>query len=118
MKQNIIYLLKGLLFSTLIMGLLIVLLAFVMFKGQIGDSVMSALLIVALCLSTFLGAWYFAKHAESRRFLWGLGFGAAFFIIYLVLTISLSPDFSVQLERSLTMLAFALLSGCVGGMLS
>ncbi|MBO5352326.1 MAG: TIGR04086 family membrane protein [Lachnospiraceae bacterium] len=118
MKQNIIYLLKGLLFSTLVMGLLVFLLAFVMLKGQIGDSVMSALLIVALCLSTFTGAWYFAKHAEARRFLWGLGFGTAFFIIYLVLTISLSPDFSVQLERSLTMLAFALLSGCVGGMLS
>ena len=118
MKQNIVYLLKGLLFSTILMALMVVLLAFVMFKAQLGDSTMSTLLVIAFCLSTFTGAWYFAKHAKAKRFLWGLGFALAFFCLYLLLTVSLSPDFHVQIERMITMLAFSLISGCVGGMLS
>lgn len=118
MKQNLMYLLKGLLFSTLLMTALVFLLAFVMQKTEWGDSVMSPLLIVAFCLSALVGGLYFAKHAEARRFLWGLGFGAAFFVIYLIALFSITPASAIGIDRVLTFLAFSLLSGCVGGMIS
>ena len=77
MKQNAIYMLKALLFSALIFALATLLLAFLMMKTGWGDSVMFPMLIVFFCLAAFLGGRYFAKHAETRRFLWGIGFGAA-----------------------------------------
>ena len=118
MKQNLIYLLKGLLFSTLIMTLSTLLLAFVMFKTGWGDSVIFPLLIVFFCLSVFLGGRYFAKHAESRRFVWGLAFGAAFFVVYLVVTYFLSPTGAPLSDNAFAFLAASLGAGCVGGMLS
>ena len=118
MKQNIVYLFKGLLFSTLLMTALVFLLAFVMQQTQWQTSVMSPLLIVAYCLSTFTGSWYFSKHAEAKRFLWGIGFGAAFFVIYLIALFCITPVAAISMDRVLTFLAFGVIAGCVGGMLS
>ena len=64
MKQNLVYLAKGLLFSALIMVLAVLLLAFIMMKSGWGDSVMFPLLIVFFCLAAFIGGRYFAKHAQ------------------------------------------------------
>ena len=118
MKQTMIYLVKGLIFSTLIMTLAVLLLALIMLKTQWGDSVMFPLLIVFFCLSVFTGGRYFAKHAEARRFVWGLGFGAAFFAIYLAVAYFISTDAAEASGHALTFLAAGLGAGCLGGMLS
>ncbi len=118
MKQNAIYLLKGLIFSTLIITLATLFLAFLMMKTGWGDAVMYPMLLVFFCLAAFTGGRYFAKHAQSRRFLWGIGFGAAFFMLYAIVTYFLSPDGALLSDNAITYLIASLASGCVGGMLS
>ena len=118
MKQNIIYLVKGLLFSALILTLATLLLAFLMMKTGWGDSVVFPMLIVFFCLAVFLGGRYFAKHAESRRFIWGIAFGAAFFMLYAVVTYFLSANGALLSDNAITFLISSLATGCVGGMLS
>jgi len=118
MKQNAIYLLKGLLFSALLLTLATLLLALLMMKTGWGDSVMYPMLIACLCLAAFFGGRYFAKHAESRRFLWGIGFGAAFFVLYAIVTYFLSPDGALLSDNAVTFLISSLATGCMGGMLS
>lgn len=118
MKQNAIYLLKGLLFAALILTLSTLLLAFLMMKTGWGDSVLYPVLIVFFCLSVFIGGRYFAKHAESKRFLWGILFGAAFFALYLIVNYTLSENNMLLSEHAMTFLLSAVGSGCVGGMLS
>ncbi len=118
MKQNLIYLLKGLLFAALVLALATLLLAFLMMKTGWGDSVMFPMLIAFFCIATFLGGRYFAKHAESRRFVWGIAFGAAFFVLYAVVTYFLSPDGALLSDNAVTFLISSLAAGCVGGMLS
>lgn len=118
MKQNLIYLFKGLLFSTLIITLSTLLLALLMMKTGLGDSVMFPLLIACFCLASFIGGRYFAKHATSKRFLWGIIFGAAFFAVYLIVTYFLSGSSTLLSENAMTFLLAAVGSGCLGGMLS
>lgn len=118
MKQNAIYLFKGLLFSALIFTLSTLLLAFLMMKTGWGDSVMFPVLIVFFCLAAFLGGRYFAKHAETRRFLWGIGFGVAFFVLYAIVTYFLSSDGAFLSDNATTFLISSLAAGCIGGMLS
>ena len=118
MKQNILYLVKGLLFSALILTLATLLLALLMMKTGWGDSVMFPMLIVFFCLAVFLGGRYFAKHAESRRFIWGIAFGAAFFMLYAVVTYFLSANGALFSDNAITFLISSLAAGCVGGMLS
>lgn len=118
MKQTLIYLLKGLVFSTLLMTLSILLLAFLMMKTSWGDSVLFPMLIVFFCLASFLGARYFAKHAPARRFLWGIAFGGAFFAVYLAAAYFLSTGAPELSGNVLAFLAAGMGAGCVGGMLS
>lgn len=118
MKQNILYLLKGLLFSTVTITLATLLLALLMMKTGWGDSVMYPLLIIFFCLATFIGGRYFAKHAPSKRFLWGILFGTAFFALYVLVTYFISGSDTLLSENAMTFLLTALGSGCVGGMLS
>lgn len=118
MKQNIIYLLKGLLFSGITIVLSTLLLAFLMMKTGWGDSVMYPMLIVFFCLATFIGSRYFSKHAPSKRFIWGILFGTAFFALYLIVTYFLSENSSLFSENAMTFLFAAVGSGCIGGMLS
>lgn len=118
MKQTLLYLLKGLLFSTLLMTLSVLFLAFLMMKTGWNDSVMFPLLIVFFCLASFIGGRYFAKHAQARRFLWGIAFGGAFFAVYLTTAYFLSSDAPELSGNTLTFLAAGLGAGCIGGMLS
>ncbi len=118
MKQTIIYLLKGLLFSSLIFTALFFLLAFLMFQNNWGASVMVPLLYVILCLATFLGSFYFSKHAPARRFVWGLVFGAVFFGVYVLASFLLNGPADFSADQILTELVFSLIAGMAGGMFS
>ena len=118
MKQNSIYLLKGLLFSSLILSLVILLLALLLMKTGAENTVIFPLLIVFFGIATLLGGRYFAKHAPSRRFLWGILFGAVFFSLYLITSALFSGNGTLISENTQTFLLTALGSGCLGGMLS
>lgn len=118
MKQNIIYLLKGLLFSSVTFTAIFFFLAFLMFQNNWGASVMTPLIYVTICLASFLGSFYFSKHAPARRFLWGLIFGAVFFAVYVLVVFLLNGPAGFSTDHLLTTLAFFLISGMTGGMLS
>ena len=118
MKQNVKYLLKGLLFSSLILILIILLLALLLMKTGVADTVIFPLLIVFFGIATLLGGRYFAKHAPSRRFLWGILFGAVFFSLYLIMSTLFSGNDTLISENAWIFLLTALGSGCLGGMSS
>ena len=118
MKQNAICLFKGLLFSALTFTALFLFLAFLMFQNGWGESVMIPLLYVSVCLCVFLGSFYFSKHASKRRFLWGMVFGAVFFILYALASFLLNGPADFSTDRIFTTLVFSLIAGMAGGMLS
>ena len=118
MKQNAICLFKGILFSTLIFTVLFLFLAFLMFQNGWGKPVMVPLLYISICLATFLGSFYFSKHAPRRRFLWGLVFGAVFFGVYVLASFLLNGPNDFSTDRIFTTLVFSLIAGMTGGMLS
>lgn len=118
MKQTSISLVKGLLFSTILFTALIFFLAFLMYKTQWTDATMSTLIMIAYCLSAFIGSFYFAKHVPKRRFLWGLFFGAIFFLLYVAIVLSFTFSTGFSIQRLFTFFAFSLIASCFGGMLS
>ena len=118
MKQNAIYLAKGLLFSFITFAVLFFFLAFLMFQNEWNDTIMRTLLYVSVCLSTFLGSFYFSKHAPARKFLWGIFFGIIFWSIYLLAAFLLGGPDNFSTDRIFIVLAFTLLAGMAGGMCS
>lgn len=118
MKQTTLCLLKGLFFSALLFTLSLLLLALAAMKTGFSDPVLFSLLLALFSLAVFVGGRYFAKHANARRFLWGILFGAVVFGIYFLMTWCLSSDTAPVSGHALYFLAASLLTGCAGGMLS
>lgn len=118
MKQNFLYLLKAFLFSALLLLFSVLLLSFLMMQTGWGDSVMYPMLIFFFCLSVFLGGRYFAGHAPARRFLWGICYGIACFLLYSVITYFLRDTDALLSEHAVAFFLSSLVSGCIGGMLS
>lgn len=118
MGEKIIYLLKGLLFSALITAALMFLLAALMYFTGLSERLMAPLVVAAYVLATFIGGLYFSKHGERKRFLWGIVFGIAFFILYLLVVACCGTLLSMKPGEAIMMLVFSLVAGMAGGMVS
>ena len=111
--ERILALLKCLLGAYVITGLLLLLTAGLLYKCNLSEKVIDIAIIAIYVISSLLAGLFYSKGAKSRRFLWGMGAGVAYFLIICVLSIAMEPDF----DSSITTLLICLGSGMLGGML-
>ena len=79
--ERLVALLKCLMAAYLITGLMLLLVAGLLYKFSIGENVVDISIIVIYCISSLLAGLFFSKGAASRRFIWGMLAGAAYFLI-------------------------------------
>lgn len=114
----ILFLLKTLLFSYILTGILLALLAFLLYKMGLGEKVVTVAIIVIYVAATFFGGFMAGKKLKSRKFLWGLVLGAAYFLVLSALSLSAGQE-GLQMGNSfLTTLVLCAGGGMLGGMLS
>ncbi len=75
------FLLKSLLFSYILTAAALAVLAFLLYKLDLSEKVVSIAIIVIYVGATFFAGFVTGKKMESRKFLWGLSMGAAYFLI-------------------------------------
>lgn len=115
--ERLVALLKCLMAAYLITGILLVVVAGVLYKFSIGENVVDISIIVIYCVSSLLAGLFFSKGAPNRRFIWGMLAGAAYFLIICAVSIVADPDFIPISNSSITTLLICLGSGMLGGML-
>ncbi len=112
------FLLKSLLFSYILTGLLLALLAFLLYRFGLGERVVSIAIIGIYVAATFFAGFVAGKRMESRRFFWGLLMGGAYFLVLAVVS-AVAGKGDIQVGSSfLTTLALCAGGGMLGGMLS
>ncbi len=109
---------KDLLFAYIITGLLLLLLAFLMLKFDIGNKVISGGIIAIYVISTFIGGFLLGKSAEHKRFLWGLSLGALYFVVMLLISIITNSFIGMEISGIVNGLLMCLMGGMLGGMVS
>lgn len=118
MKRYILSFLKFLVASFFISVAMLFLLAFLLFKFHLSDTVVSAAVIVIYVLSNFLAGFLAGKTMGQQKYLWGLGLGAAYFGILLAVTV-LTGQSPEEIGQGVAMTLFlCLASGMLGGMVS
>ncbi len=117
-NSRVMVILRDLLISYIITGILLLLLAFLMLKLDISNGVLSGGILVTYILSSFTGGFLLGKSTEQRRFLWGLGMGALYFIILLLISILTNSVMGMEAVRVITVMVICLVSGMLGGMIS
>ena len=115
--ERLVALLKCLMAAYLITGILLLVVAGLLYKFSLGENVVDISIIVIYCISSLLAGLFFSKGAASRRVIWGMAAGAAYFAIICAVSVIADPGFSPISNSCITTLLICLGSGMLGGML-
>lgn len=112
------FLLNSLLFSYILTVLMLGVLAFLLYKLQLGEKAVNIAIIVIYVAATVFGGFLAGKRMGNRRFLWGLALGGAYFIILAAVSLIVGKG-NIQMGSSFfTTLVLCAGGGMLGGMLS
>lgn len=117
-NSKVMTIFKDLLFAYIITGLLLLLMAFLMLKVDIANKVLSGGVIAIYVVSTFVGGFLLGKSAEHKRFLWGLGLGALYFVVLLLISVITNSFVGMEVSGLINGLMMCLMGGMLGGMVS
>ena len=117
-ETRIVWMLKSLLFSYVVTGMLLALLTVLLYKFELDEQLVSAAIVAIYVLATMAGGLVIGKLVKVRRFLWGLGLGAAYFALLMLITLGVYHTLNWNAANMIT--AFILCSGggMIGGMIS
>ena len=114
----VVFLLKSLLFSYIMTGILLLILAFLLYKVGISEKIVSIAIIIIYVGATFFAGFVAGKKMENRKFLWGLLMGSAYFIVLIVVSLIVNHSIANLTNSFLTTLVLCAGGGMLGGMLS
>lgn len=116
-SERIVALLKCLMAAYAVTAIMLAILAALLYKLQLAENTVEIGIIVVYVISSLLAGLFFSKGAKSRRFLWGMVAGAAYFLIICALSMAMEPDFDVLSNSCMTTMFICVGSGMLGGML-
>lgn len=116
--ERVVALLKCLMASYLITGLLLVFIAFLLYKMQLGEEVVDIAILIVYVVSSLVSGLLYAKGAKSRRFIWGTVAGLTYFAVICLVSVAIEPqEFDILSNSCITTLFICAGSGMLGGMI-
>ena len=115
-NERLLFFFKCLLFCAILTGILLLLLAFLMYRLRFSEGIVTVTAIYVI--TTFFAGFITGKREGSRKFLWGLLAGSIYFIILLILSMIMKSPGDLSTMHTLTVLALCAGGGMLGGMLS
>ena len=109
---------KALLAAYIVTGLLLLLLAFLLYKLQLSESIVNIGIIAIYVISCFLGGFLEGKMMKTRKFLWGGAFGLLYFAVLAIISLAVGQGFSGSSSHFVTTLILCMAGGTLGGMVS
>lgn len=117
-RPPVIRVLVCLLFGYLITGVMLLLLAVLLYKMHLSEQVVSIGIIVIYVASALVSGYIAGKKAGSRKYLWGLLQGGLYFVVLLIMTMLVNHSVSDFGSNLITTLLLCAGSGMLGGMLA
>lgn len=111
-------LLISLLFSYILSGILLLGLAFVLYKLKIREAQINTAVYAVYVISCLIGGFIAGKRIGQRRFFWGMLSGLLYFAILFAVSFLLKDGGGFDMTRVMTVMACCLAGGCAGGMMS
>lgn len=117
-KPKIFVMLRTLLVTYILTGILLVILAFALYKFKLKESQVSIGVNVIYILTCLIGGFLAGKSIRQRRFVWGLMAGLAYFAVLFIVSLAANKGLGSDMNQILTVLGMCAGSGTIGGMLS
>lgn len=110
--------LKSLLCSYTLTGILLLILALLLFKMDLSEGIVSVGIVVIYILSCFLGGMLLGKKMKKQKYVWGFLLGAAYFLLLAGVSFLVEKGFYMDSRQVAMTLAMCLGGGTLGGMIS
>jgi putative membrane protein (TIGR04086 family) len=114
----ILFLLKSLLVSYILTAGLLLLLAFLLFKLELTEKPVSIAIIVIYVAATFCAGFVSGKKLQSRKFLWGMFMGVAYFVVLALVSLAVKQSPDALGNSFFTTMVLCAGGGMLGGMVS
>ena len=112
------WMLKSLLVSYIITGVLFVVLAMLLYRLELNEKTVSASIVAIYVLSTLAGGFILGKLMKVKRYIWGLGLGVVYFALLLLITLGVYRGLNGDGANLLTTFILCAGGGMAGGMIS
>lgn len=116
--QKTLRVLKALLAAYALTAVCLLILAILLLKLSLNEANVNLGILITYILSCFLGGFILGKTMGRRKFLWGLGLGAVYFLIAFLISLLAFPGAFAGATHLITMLLICAGAGTAGGMLS
>ncbi len=117
-NQKIIWALKSLLASYVITGILLAVLAVLLYKLELNEKIVSSAITGIYAVSTLAGGLIMGKQMRTRRLFWGLAIGALYFALLLAITFGVYHTLNENGGQLVTTFLLCMGGGALGGMVS
>lgn len=115
-QAPVLFLGKCLLFSYILTGGLLMLLALLLYRLGLSAGMVSAGIIIIYTVSSFLAGFLAGKKIGSRKFLWGLLMGTAYFVVLAIISLLVNHSVKEVAASFATVYVICAGSGMLGGM--
>lgn len=113
-----IWLLKGLLAGYVVTGVLLMILALLLYKIDLDEQKVTMGIIATYVISTFTGGFIMGKLVEEQRFVWGLILGVIYFLLLFAVSFAVNHQLQSNGTNLITTLLLCAGGGMLGGMVS
>lgn len=110
--------LKSLLASYTVTAFLLFLLALLLYKCRISESLVNIGITAIYIISSFLAGFLEGKMMKTHKFLWGAAAGLLYFSILSLVSLAVGQGFEGSSSHFVSTLLLCILGGTLGGMLS
>lgn len=110
--------LKSLLIAYTLTGLFLLLLAFLLFKFDLGEAPVAAGIVAVYVISCLSGGFLAGKIVRKEKYLWGIVVGLCYYILLLAVSFAVQGKWDMTIRHAATTLLMCLAGGALGGMLS
>ena len=111
-------LLKALLAAYIVTGGLLLLLALLLYKLRLSESVINLSITAIYLIACFLTGFLMGKMMKTRKYLWGAAGGLLYFALLSLISLAARQGFGVEPSGLVTTLLLCTAGGTLGGMLS
>ena len=110
--------LRSLLISYLLSGVLLASLAFALYKLHLSEGTVNLMVFAVYLAACLTGGFLAGRRLRQRRFFWGLLSGLFYFLVLFAVSWAMNLGSPIDMERSVTVMGICALDGTLGGMFS
>ncbi len=109
---------KSLMAAYVLTGILLLLVALMVFKMNMKQQSVEIAILAVYIVASFAGGFLAGRLGKNKKFLWGMGIGAAYMIILLLVSLCMNGKIEKDMVQCLIRFVLCTGAGMLGGMIS